>query len=394
MICLQANWNSEAKLRSAQEIQRSFHESYSISSTAKISGAEQARICHDYATFADQQQASFAKSPELEQLYAYVDRKKAELAQFPLAPPPAKNKRDSTPRTEEEITYEMQKTAKHELEEDQRAIAQLLTEQTSYVKHALRMYAASLFLSDEHDDSTTRLCSLWLQHDGNEEINKSVAPVLAQIPSHKFIFLGPQLAARIDRPKKPTSFNTSLNGIMLLISRQHPYHILYQIITIASGMTLPNRSRRLSDAAAEGRGPAAAAILATLAADNGNPLARSAVKHMKQFSEAAIVWCLHKEAGRDHESWSGRDLQLPDKSPLLKLRDLSIPVATSPLPIDLVTKYAGIPTLGRYRSRYGVLGGVHRPKKMTAYDSLQRQHPQLVSSHLANQLTTAVQRRG
>jgi len=252
-----------------------------------------------------------------------------------------------------------------------------------FVKTALRMYAAAFMLSDEHDDSTTRLCSLWLQHDTNEDINKGVVGALDRVPPHKFIFLGPQLAARLDRPKKPTAFNTALNGLMLRMSRQHPYHILFQIITLASGMTLPSTSRRLSDSGAEGRGPAAAGILATLAADNGNPLARTATKQMKLFAEAATTWSLHKEPNREEAGWSDRNVNLPSGCPVASLQGMSIPVATAPPPVDIVTKYAGIPTLVRYKSRYSVLGGLHRPKKMYAVDSLQKVHSQLVSLTIA-----------
>jgi len=363
----QANWTSEAKLRSSQEIQNTFHAAYEMTAKQPISAKEQSRLCHDYATFADHHYATLIRSSELERLTAYVDRRQAELGQ--AAQPSSKRKRDSSKSVHTQVQTE--------LEEDQRAIVELLNEQNLYVKTALRMYAAALYTSDDHDDSVTRLLSLWLQHESNEDLNKGVSPALEKVPPHKFIFLGPQLAARLDRPKKPTAFNTVINALLLRMSQQHPFHILYQIVTLASGMTLPSTSRRLSDSAAEGRGPAAISIIATLSAENGNTLARMAVKQMKLFADSASSWSLHKEAGRDETSRNHRDVKLPSGCPLASLQNLTIPISTSPPPIDIVSRYSGVPTLQRYRSRYSVLGGLHRPKKMYAVDSLHRIHPQL-----------------
>ena len=322
--------------------------------------------------FADHHQGALGKSPELERLYTYVGRKEAELERSPAPSAMPKKKTGSSRNTATQ--------AEHELEEDRRAIAELVRQQTSYVKMALRMYAGALMLSNEYDDSTTRLCSLWLQHDDSEEINKAFAGALDRVPSHKFIFLGPQLAAKLDRPKTPTAFNTALNSLVLRISRQHPYHILYQIITLASGMSLPSTSRRMSDSGAEGRGPAALGILATLAADNGNSVARDAASQMNRFAEASISWCHYKEPNRDAGSFSGRDIKLPSNCKLGTLQGLKIPIATLPPPIDLVYKYASVPTLHRYRSKYSVLGGLHKPKKMEVVDSQGKIYSQLVSA--------------
>lgn len=233
------------------------------------------------------------------------------------------------------------------------------------------MFAKSLASSDEYDDSTTRMCSLWLEHDQDDEINTAFTDPLIKIPSHKFIFLSPQLTARIDRPKTPTPFNNALDDLVLRISREHPFHILYQVITLADGLSSMSKSRRTSEIGSEGRGPAAAAILAQIAAskDAAFNLARSASADMQQLATAATNWCLSRNSEEESAS-IGKSLAVPANCPLKTLPPkMTIPVATATIPIDPLGRYSGVPTLFRYRTTYSILGGIHRPKRMQLYDT-------------------------
>lgn len=313
-------------------------------------------MCHDYAKFADEHQATLAKSPELERLYAYSQRKTHGAT--PVNTP-------STSRKGKSATKTAQQTQTQE-EEDEKEIQQYESELTAYVKLALSMYARAFSYSDEYDDSTTRMVSLWMEYEDREDINRAFKAYLEPIPSYKFIFLGPQLTARLDRPKQPTTFNTCLNALVLKMSRDHPFHVLYQIITLAAGFQPSSKSRRMSDAGAEGRAPAAHEIVALLAADTSRPLAQRAVSEMRVLAGAAVSWSLHKE---EKESQSGREMTLPPSSSLASIKSLNIPLPTSPPPIDPTRRYEGVPTLVRYRSKYMLLGGIHKPKRMQALDS-------------------------
>ena len=347
-----------------------FEEATKLSQAHKIPSDEQSQLYHDYATFADHHQEALYRSPELERLNSYVGRKEVELKSAISSASSRKTVRSSA-RTDAQNQIE------RVLQEDEQAINDLLSERTAYATTALKMYASALTLSDKYDDSTTRMCSLWLEHDTEDDVNKAFSDSLNRIPSHKFIFLSPQLAARLDRPKAPIAFNNALNGLMLRISRQHPYHILYQVITLADGFQTPSNVRRNSDAGAEGRAPAAAAILATIAADTHHPLARTAGKQMKLLADCATSWCLSRNKEEEAVS-TGKPMIIPADCPLKRLQNLNIPIPTSPPPIDPQSKYEGISTLARYRSSYAVLGGIHRPKKMQVLDSNQRTHKQLV----------------
>ncbi|WVR09037.1 hypothetical protein IAU60_006097 [Kwoniella sp. DSM 27419] len=364
------HWTSLAKLKAAPEIKAIFDEACLLISKCQISDAEQARIFYEFARFADSHYAVLSRSSELERLRAYRDRKSHELSL--MGPPAASNRRESSSR--------LSKVAQ-EVEEDTLAIAKLEAELLIHIKTALRMYGSALKISDAYDDSITQICSLWLQHDDNEDVNKNFAGPLSRIPTRKFVFLGPQLAARLYRPTVPTSFNTNLNSLMLRLSQDHPYHILYQIITLAFGVRPPVSAKRKStDAENQGRGPAAVDILSSLASDTSHPTAQRASREMKAFVDASVHWSRFEERSGSSQSSTkpkaGSTHNLPVNCPLKGLR-LDIPIATVPPPIDPTLNYSSVPTLNRYRSSYTIAGGVHRPKIMRCFDTNNKLHMQL-----------------
>ncbi|KAK8844109.1 hypothetical protein IAR55_006903 [Kwoniella newhampshirensis] len=369
LLARKAHWTSRAKLKAASEIKKDFDYALAYAAKHKIDNVEHARICYEFACFADSHYANLSKSPELERLKAYHFRKRTELESTQQS----SNRRESSSRNSR---------AEQDLAEDARAIKELESDRTTYIKAALKMYAGSLMLSDSHDDSITQLISLWLEHSDNEEVNRSFSDPLTRVPSHKFVFLGPQLAARLNRPRTPTSFDSSLNGLMLRISREHPFHILYQVITLAHGVSPPGSGKiKPTDTEKQGRGPAAAEILAALQAEKGNTLANKAGKNMKIFAQASVAWAKYDENARPSQERSklkaGSRFRQPTKCPLRAVTNLEIPIATCPPAIDLSCQYNDMPTLHRYKTEYQIAGGVHRPKIMGVLDSKQKLHQQL-----------------
>ncbi|WWC73055.1 uncharacterized protein I206_107020 [Kwoniella pini CBS 10737] len=368
-----AHWTDLAKLKAASDVRQTFETAYGLASKARIGHEDLARICHEYATFADNHYYNLSKSSELERLRSYQERK---IQDYNLSTTQKPSRRESTSRSSK---------AGLEAEEDERAIRAMENERLTYIVLALRMYAKALTFSNTYDDSITQLVSLWLQHDDQEDVNKSFSVYLAPIPTYKFIFLGPQLAARLYRPPIPTTFNQNLNGLLLRISKDHPFHILYQVITLAHGVSPPSSAKRKSIAAEDqGRGPAALEILSQLASMPAESLPNKASKQMKVFVGASVSWSKYKETSQLTDSLgeqvkkpkAGSSHNLPTNCPLKNL-SLQIPIATYSLPLDLTCQYKNIPTLNRYRTRYMIAGGVHRPRIMQCQDSNGKQHQQL-----------------
>jgi ataxia telangiectasia mutated family protein len=354
----------------------------------RLSDQELAQLSHDFACFAADEQQHARTNGELETLRGYRDRKRDAVDK--LDPAIGGNRRES--KSFKETRHERQQSLERESVKVERLEAHI----DVLTKHALRMYALALKLSDRFDDSITRMCSIWLAHtDPNvkgttveteanafkraETIAKAFASALEGIPTHKFIFLGPQLAARLYRSKVASNFNSQLNSLLLRLSKEHPYHILYQIIPLASGVDIGNLGAkgRRNELEMEGRAAAAAGILQILDVDQTHTLARTASQHMRRYAEAATPWCLTpppEEGGRGVH----RPLQIPRHIPLVNLpKPLDIPVPTVIPPVRPNRDYSDVPKFARFSTYYQVLGGLHRPKKMKCYDELGGAHHQL-----------------
>jgi ataxia telangiectasia mutated family protein len=142
----------------------------------------------------------------------------------------------------------------------------------------------------------------------------------------------------------------------------------------------------------EGRVPAASELLAILQIDKDRALARDAVTKMIHFTQAAVPWCRYET---DKKASTKSDHVMTQGTPLLSITNLRIPPPSVVPPVDLTKKYEHIATIKRYRSRFKILGGLHRPKRMTCVDSLGQEHYELVSQLLRplNMIDHVVQRR-
>lgn len=359
-----ANWTASAKLKAAEDIRSSFREAIRLAQRHESDIVEQAQLAYDFAVFADRHYVALSKSPELERLTLVMDRKRVDLEKLDsMRSTPGSSRR----RPEKDDL---------ELEEERAAKDKMDRELLRYLCFTLESYASAIALSDKHDDSITRMVSVWLEHDGMEHAQHAFSTPLQAIPTHKFIFLSPQLAARLDRPKQMTTFNANLNELMLRLAQDHPFHVLYQVVTLAQGS-----DNKKGEGA--GRTAAAGEILAHIAANAERPLARRAGKEMEAFATASVQWCNFDFEKRRIAKPKGTAVApVPAQCPLLAFKRLSIPVATVIPPVDLTKQYANVVTLERYRSSYRLAGGLHRPAIMNCYDSLGKEHTQLVGHEM------------
>lgn len=368
-----AHWNAQAKLKSADEICRTFDTATDLAAKSNVSLREQGQLAYNCAVFFDQQLALLAASPELERLRSLVARKKAASRQLETSRPQSPHSSPSH-------------RVDHDLEEERAAKRRIEEKMSTHLCRALESYAMALAICDDHDDSVIRLCSLWLEHDTDAKASARLTVALKGVSSHKFIVLGPQLAARLYSGKPLTKFNSLLNATVLRLAREHPYHILYQVITLATGVPKPTPASRSKAAGSiDGRGAAAAEIMQRLLTDEGRPVAAGAAKHMTTFAKASVAWCNYGTQSKESDNRViGKLLPMPKECSLRTLVNLNIPIATVIPPIDLTLVYANVPTLRQYVHMYKLASGIHRPSIMTVVDSLGQKHVQLVRDHSAS----------
>lgn len=353
----------------------------------KATDEEVAQLNYDFACFAADEQQNLRTNGELDTLREYRSRKQVALDTYTASTKDVRRQSrsldESRHEREQSLEREDQKVKRHEKAIDNLTI------------YALKSFAQAFTRSDKFDDAITRMCSIWLaQADSKtattdsegkraDGIASSFASNISLIPSHKFIFLGPQLAARLHLSPQKRPFDLQLYAVMLRVAQHHPFHILYQIIPLTYGITAGATSGggrgRKSEVQneQEGRGPAAARLAQELEVDQNNPVARQAAGHIRVFTDIVTNYAWVKPPPTDR----GSNVVKVGASPIAKLpSDLSIPVATVIPPIRPDRNYNDVPRLTRYGSNYEVLGGVHRPKKMKCYDTLGGVHFQLFKS--------------
>lgn len=110
-----------------------------------------------------------------------------------------------------------------------------------------------------------KLVSLWFKHCRLEGVNAVLAEVVEsrRVPSAKFLPLVWQISSRLQqRPSgsgDPSPFQLALNDLVEWLVRDHPFHTLYQLISLRnSEMARPRAGRGGKDAkrgAEKARGP-------------------------------------------------------------------------------------------------------------------------------------------
>nr|ODO03836.1 hypothetical protein L204_00175 [Cryptococcus depauperatus CBS 7855] len=328
-----AHWTSKARLQPAMEIYPTFKNSVALAKSFKVDTQEHAKLCYQFACFAHEQHSIVLNSPELKRLKNHRDKRDAHLSQLP----------------------------RKEIMEDNRSLEKLENSVKGYLNTALQSYAACLAMTDKFDDCIIKLVNLWLENDHDQDSNETFSHAAARVPSHKFIVLGPQLAARLHRTQDPSLFNSTLNRLVLRITRDHPYHILYQVITLAYGY---EKSFKTS----YGRGPAAAEIMALLRSSSGTKytLASQAFSSMWKFVHNAINFThsiKNEEKGKPGQRYG------LSKRAAIRNAPNDIPIATRPPPIDVTCQYKDIVTFSHYEETYTLAGGLSKPFVVTCYDS-------------------------
>nr|KIR86402.1 serine/threonine-protein kinase TEL1 [Cryptococcus tetragattii IND107] len=348
-----AHWASEARLKAANEIFGMFSDvAKSIKrSTSDIS--EHAEIFYQFACFADKQYVNQSSSADVKQLKEYSKLRSSQASRV-------------TARQSRARESDHKDIASREAERDEQKLKKFEIQQKQYLNAALRFYAEAVSMTDNFNDCITRLVTLWLENDKNDESNTTFSRSIQKVPSYKFIFLGPQLAARLHRPETPTIFNSTLNGLMLRMSQDHPYHTLYHVIPLL----WEHKQPQSINSSTLGRKSAADDIMMRLTSSSSNQLASGAAKSMKRFVAIAMEWTSFIEKDKRLE------YKIPSDSPLRKApRD--IPVATSTPPVDITCQYNDIATFDHFSEWYTRAGGLSRPKVMKCFDSKGQIYTQL-----------------
>lgn len=336
---------------------------------------QQAKVYEKFALFAHRQYQSVIDSPELTRLEVYMERKRHEIGQL-------KNLYDSeqVPRTKEEHGKRL-KAARALLKEDSTQADGHYAARDEFLTQAIEMYSRTLCSSDYSDtESSIRLCLLWYANFGRDQYGKKINNAIARVPSHKFVFLVPQLTARLSHRDLDSSLSQkTLWALIRRICEEHPFHILLQLLALKrNNDSEPPPSSSKSDPPAA-RPHAAADMIDSLKTGSTDS---SRVRDMERLSEACFKLAAYAIKGNPaFKKKQTEPHPIPPGLDIRKIRDMHVPVLTSELSIDITTRYDNIVYIQRYSDTFTMAGGNNVPKITECIGSNGTRYKQLVRRH-------------
>lgn len=404
----QGVWLGEAKLQAPAELlDQYFAPALDLLDPASTPDAY-GKVALAYATFVDDEHRRVAASGRIEQLEQARLRASQGLTDL------RRQKQSLNKHTQSQLLSQIDhaiRVEEHSAADEEEKLQTLQASQSRYLNTALVQYAAALTYCEGHEDLIYRFVSLWFTQHHNDELNKSLQSHISRIPSWKLLGAVHQLCARLNKGSTSAAFQATLGHTVLRICRDHPFHILFKMISLKSGLPLSaglHRSRRalsvqssqMSGSQAS-RAQAADEILQE-ARKRGN--VDKTMGHVVSAFSAYDEWAALevKKDSRTSKTYRSDNAAIPGGLEILKLKDLPLPITTEDMPIDKSMRYApgSFVQIAQYGSKYKVAGGVNAPKITTCMGSDGKPYKQLVRRAVSSSgpadvlsLPFAVQRR-
>nr|CAB3224438.1 serine-protein kinase ATM-like [Phallusia mammillata] len=275
---------------------------------------------------------------------------------------------------------------------DKQELTRIEEKAREFLSSALRSYIQCLQLSDQHDILMYRICALWLENPSQSSTNSLMSSEHGNIPSHKFIPLSYQLAARLN--VTTGDFQTTLRQILHRVTVDHPYHVLNVILALvnakkdeefASSAALPTSKRKSKKSSSNKANMSARITAATSLLTKIRQRHSTLVQHTEYVANAYIEF-----ANFDVSDWKSRQnvkVEIPGHVIVAKfasssklcpvIQDVVIPI--SRIPVQKDGNYAdknGLVTYRYLKPYFETVGGVNLPKVMVAVgsDGVMRRH--------------------
>lgn len=391
----QGAWTAEARLHSSREVLDRYFEPAIRALDRDVENKERCEVHIAFARFADGQHADLRDTARERNVRfaAYERRKTLELKEM--------ERRLQDGSLESGDIRKTRKQAEEHLAEDRRQLVEAQQLAKDMLWRALHNYALALTASDAHDDHVFRFCALWLSCADDDDLHGKLRKVLADVPSHKFVFLAYQLSARLTKNPKPSPAATNIQSLVYRLCTQHPFHALYPVQSLRStdGAAMPSsRSSRRSSMSRESSVGLGANSSRAQAADDLVEKAKRSDRLRPQIEAVELACSAYTEWASFNLKAHGPYVVDPSsdsrslrKGPLpivrsLKLKarvqNLPIPVTTFHLPVDPAGRYdvATFPTIVKYDDYFETAGGIHLPKIVVCRGSDGIGYKQLVRS--------------
>ena len=324
------------------------------------------RVFHEFAVFCDRQLNNQNNIEDYERASKLRESKQAEILEA------EKQIKTATGQKLESLKGFRLKAQKV-LSLDDLEYTRLRENREAFLERSLWNYLRCLEICDDFDKDAIRFCSLWLQYSTNEKANKAADRILNQVPSRKFVPLMNQLSSRMS--DETDDFQELLVPLIVRICRDHPYHGIYQILSVTKSKAKDPSSHSRASAASrialklkdEGEFPGDVMQRLHKAIGTYVKVALYKVKLEKKCSKVAIKRAFPDETGLGTKV----EREIPN---------LRLPPPTMNIEIRADCDYTNLPYLTKFGSEVSIASGISAPKILTCHDSTGHSFKMLVSA--------------
>ncbi|KAJ1282905.1 hypothetical protein BS78_03G087400 [Paspalum vaginatum] len=268
---------------------------------------------------------------------------------------------------------ELQKQLALDREEAQK----IQDDRDNFLNLALQGYQQSLVVGGKYDLQVVfRLVSLWFSLFSRDQVVKAMVKTTKEVQSYKFIPLVYQIASRLGSSKDAqgsTNFQIALASLLKKMAIDHPYHTIFQLLSLANGDRVKDKQRSRSSFVVDMEKKLAAEnLLMELSSCHG-----ALILQMKQMVEIYIKLAELETKKED----TSKKIPLPREVRSVGRLEL-VPVVTATVPVDPSCRYGegSFPHFIGLSDSVMIMNGINAPKVIECFGSDGNKYRQLAKS--------------
>lgn len=350
---------STLALRSSQARQESgeaIHQKYLAPAEDIVTRSDdesrcRAKVYHAYAVFCDRQYTESTIHEEIESTSKLISRNRKEIQEL------EKLTRTGSRQERHSVQRHLEK-AKLALKNDEEEYNKWMEERNFFLRECTKYYLKCITESPEYSGNVSRFCALWLANSTNNKLNKDLRGLLKSVPSVRLAPWLNQLSSRLSTDQRE-EFHKALWTIIPKICTHHPYHSLYQIVSL-------KRLADSSDNENNGNGPNTT-LLAR--ADAGKKLWHLLHRYidealLRNFDSMCghMIKLAEYKVEKSVQRFKLENLAEGEKHWWMSLDKLRLPPPTKQFPLRDNLEYENIARMMKVENKISLASGLSRPK--------------------------------
>jgi ataxia telangiectasia mutated family protein len=354
---------------SRQDLASNIMEKYVIPTADKadgISNAKQsAKVYHLLANFCEKQYKSKNLSDDIDKLEKRVSSKKSEIDDLK-----SHYGKTSVTADEKKQVQRFYSKLKAQYNSEVLDLQSSKESKETFSKKAVEFYLKAISLSedDDEDEDVDKFFALWLELSVDNDLNMKLKSMILDLPSYKLISWSTQLISRL--AGEQSEFQGILQKLILKMCTDHPYHTLYQLLSLKFHKDYSDGNSDEYKAAKY---------------DVANNLWMKLLNGAHPRTERLIVpverFCHEAYKLSEHKVLRGKSIQLSRLNVAhFWLEELpAIPPPTMSMTVDRSTNYENVVVIAKAESKVTIAtSGLSLPKILTFHLSNGKEHRMLV----------------